>query len=99
MGIGDYIVLVSEANMPWRQAFVCNSLAAQGALLGALFGYLVDVSQFFQGVVLAVCAGVFIFISLSELYPYMMLRKQTCLESVVILLSFSAGVGLLAFFA
>jgi len=97
--IGDFIILVSEANMPWRRAFVFNTLAAQGAVLGALFGYLIDVSNFVQGVVLAICAGVFIFISLSELYPYMMLRKQTYLESVVILLSFAAGVVLLSFFA
>lgn len=98
--LSDLVVLMSKAGMSWKQAFIINSLSAQTAVIGAIVAYETDVAAHTQGVVLALCSGVFLFIALSELYPSMSLGKQQgWLDSLIVMVGFLIGVGLMSLFA
>jgi len=67
--LADFFVLVNKAGMSWPKATLANFLSGCATLVGALISHGVKVSSHFEGVMLAMGAGVYIYVSTTELGP------------------------------
>jgi len=90
--IADYIVLITKANLAWPKAMVLNVFAALPALVGAAIAYEAEVSDNLQGVLLAIGAGVYLFVAMTELAPFLLeIRSPFVLSSATRLGGFLIG--------
>lgn len=90
--IGDFIILVNKAGMKWHHAIFVNFFAAQGAVIGAIFGCALDVSSNVQGFLLAFGSGVYLYIAMTELAPQIVeMKVPSPLESTKRVLGFGLG--------
>ncbi|CAJ1417921.1 unnamed protein product [Effrenium voratum] len=67
--LADIYVMISKANFSWKKATLLNFLCSLSALVGACIAYSVRVSVELQGAILAIGAGVFLFVACTELGP------------------------------
>mmetsp|Transcript_83832 Transcript_83832/g.242133 ORF Transcript_83832/g.242133 Transcript_83832/m.242133 type:complete len:472 (-) Transcript_83832:159-1574(-) len=94
--IADYIVLITKANLNWRMALGLNLFAALSTVVGAAIGHGVDVSDNVQGIFLAMGAGVYLFVAVTELAPSILeIRTPMVMSSMTRLLVFAIGATLI----
>uniref|UniRef100_A0A8D0FP30 Solute carrier family 39 member 8 n=1 Tax=Strix occidentalis caurina TaxID=311401 RepID=A0A8D0FP30_STROC len=74
--LGDFVILLN-AGMSTRQALFFNFLSACSCYLGMAFGILVG-NNFAPNIIFAVAGGMFLYISLADMFPEMndMLREK-----------------------
>ncbi|XP_032917032.1 metal cation symporter ZIP8 [Catharus ustulatus] len=74
--LGDFVILLN-AGMSTRQALFFNFLSACSCYIGLAFGILVG-NNFAPNIIFAIAGGMFLYISLADMFPEMndMLREQ-----------------------
>ena len=67
--VADFALLTQHCHLSTRNALILNFMSGFSVLLGAYFIMLIDVGAEATGAIMAVSAGVYIFISCSEIIP------------------------------
>ncbi len=90
--LGDYAVLV-DSGLSYRQSFIVNAVALTGMLTGGLCAYFIlNNSDHFLPYALALSAGSFIYVALSDLLPRLRRTdsRSIMLKRIVLILAGSA---------
>ncbi|XP_006126959.1 metal cation symporter ZIP8 [Pelodiscus sinensis] len=97
--LGDFIILVN-AGMSTYQALFFNFLSSCSCYIGLIFGILVG-SNFAPNVIFAVAGGMFLYISLADMFPEMndMLREKVTGRKTDLTFFLIQNAGLLTGFA
>ncbi|CAJ1371462.1 unnamed protein product [Effrenium voratum] len=97
--LADIFVMINKAGFSWQKATLCNVLSGLGSLLGAVIAYSVRVGVELQGAILAVGAGVFLFVACTELGPAVSASRKNSarpvLSALVTLVIFVIAAGLI----
>jgi len=75
--LADFFVLVKKGRMKWTLALISNYLSSLGVIFGACLAHEYNISQNSQGCLLAFGAGVYIFVSFTELGPDIAMLQGT----------------------
>uniref|UniRef100_A0A8B9QRN3 Solute carrier family 39 member 8 n=1 Tax=Anas platyrhynchos TaxID=8839 RepID=A0A8B9QRN3_ANAPL len=97
--LGDFVILLS-AGMSTRQALFFNFLSACSCYIGMAFGILVG-NNFAPNIIFAVAGGMFLYISLADMFPEMndMLREKVTGRKTDLTFFLIQNAGLLTGFA
>ncbi|XP_032042084.1 zinc transporter ZIP8 [Aythya fuligula] len=97
--LGDFVILLS-AGMSTRQALFFNFLSACSCYIGMAFGILVG-NNFAPNIIFAVAGGMFLYISLADMFPEMndMLREKVTGRKMDLTFFLIQNAGLLTGFA
>lgn len=92
--LADLHVLINKAGLHWTTATLFNVFSGSAVLLGACLTYFVDIGMEAEGLLLALGAGVFLFVGMTQLGAGMIEEtgsKKPCLEMLGTLLCFVLG--------
>uniref|UniRef100_A0A8C7EA55 Solute carrier family 39 member 8 n=1 Tax=Nothoprocta perdicaria TaxID=30464 RepID=A0A8C7EA55_NOTPE len=97
--LGDFVILLN-AGMSTRQALFFNFLSACSCYIGMAFGILVG-NNFAPNIIFAVAGGMFLYISLADMFPEMndMLREKVTGRKMDLTFFLIQNAGLLTGFA
>jgi len=65
--LADIHVLVNKAGLHWSTATIFNVISGSAVLIGSCLTYFVDIGSSVQGLLLALGAGVFLFVGMTQL--------------------------------
>jgi len=88
--VGDFVILVTKANLKWHLAAALNFASGLSCVLGAILSYQMEMSVNFQGLGLAFGGGVYMYVAMTELAPSI-LAKATPAEYAMRMASWVAG--------
>eukprot|EP00440_Ansanella_granifera_P075400 gb/GFBE01081826.1/.p1 GENE.gb/GFBE01081826.1/~~gb/GFBE01081826.1/.p1 ORF type:complete len:514 (+),score=101.51 gb/GFBE01081826.1/:1-1542(+) len=67
--LADFLVLIGRAKLHWCKATLLNFFSGLATLVGAVVAHSAQVSQESEGIILAIGAGVYIYVAATELGP------------------------------
>jgi zinc transporter ZupT len=89
--IADYALLTHHCGLSRTQAVVSNFLSGLSVMLGAVLVVGLDFSDAIKGGLLAVSAGVYVYIAATECVPRIQAVRKTVKDSLVFLACFTVG--------
>lgn len=89
--IADFALLTHHCNMPTWKALLANFLSGFSTLLGAIVILLFDLTNTSTGVILAISAGVYIYIAAAECIPRVHITRKSGRDSLWFLFWFALG--------
>ena len=94
--IGDYAILL-ENGVSVRTAMLIQVLTACGCLLGTVLGFVLENTQIGTKWIIPFTAGGFIYISCVQVMPTLVEKKYGITQSVLHVLFFGFGIGMMVF--
>ena len=89
--IADYMILTQKCGFePWK-ALLANLLVGGTVIIGAVLVMLLDLSEQAIGIILAVSAGVYLYICGTELMPRIQRARKHIKDTTVFFFSFTIG--------
>ena len=89
--LADFVVLTSHCGLPVWKAVVANAISGLSVMLGAVIVLAADMSENAIGVILAISAGVYIYITACECIPRIMSQQESQKEIFLFALVFAIG--------
>jgi zinc transporter ZupT len=89
--IADYALLVHHCGLSRRTALAANFLSGLSVMFGAILILTLDLAEEGMGLIMAVSAGVYLFICASECIPRVQATRKTANDTLIFLVCFIMG--------
>ena len=89
--IADYALLITHCGLPRTTALALNFLSSFSTMIGALLILSLDMSNEATGIILAISAGVYLYIASSECVPRVMAQRKKAKDTLLFFICFVLG--------